>query len=134
MGGYRQEKTSGIATHDDPESMYMVVAGDHYNGMCCFDYGNAQTDGAVHQTGAGSMEAIYFGTNGGNAYIYSRGTGTGPWVMADLEGGIWGGNESWDSVNTNNTPVQASFVTAMLKGEAGRWALKGGNAESGPLK
>ncbi|KAH8083466.1 alpha-L-arabinofuranosidase [Aureococcus anophagefferens] len=40
--GYRNDNTTGIATGDDPETLYMVVAGDHYNGACCFDYGNAE--------------------------------------------------------------------------------------------
>ena len=34
--------TRGVATGDEPESMYMVTAGDRYNGACCFDYGNAE--------------------------------------------------------------------------------------------
>jgi len=134
--GYRNEHTSGVATGDEPESMYMVVSGEHYNGMCCFDYGNAQTDGAKDPEthNAGNMEALYWGTDGGTAYIYSRGPGHGPWVMADLEAGIWGGNMSWDGVNAQNEPIDADFVTAMLKGEPGRWALKGGDAQQGPLK
>eukprot|EP00927_Polykrikos_kofoidii_P051659 TRINITY_DN45448_c0_g1_i1.p1 TRINITY_DN45448_c0_g1~~TRINITY_DN45448_c0_g1_i1.p1 ORF type:complete len:388 (+),score=57.02 TRINITY_DN45448_c0_g1_i1:61-1164(+) len=134
--GYRNEHTSGVATGDEPESMYMVVAGKHVNGMCCFDYGNAQTDGArTHEThNAGNMEALYWGTDGGTAEIFSRGTGHGPWVMADLESGIWGGNKSWDAENAQNEAIDADFVTAMLKGEPGRWALKGGDAQTGPLK
>merc|ERR1712151_985835 len=53
--GYRNDKTSGIATGDEAESIYMVTAGKHYNGGCCFDYGNAETDAKDH--GAGTMEA-----------------------------------------------------------------------------
>ena len=29
--------TTGVPTGDAPESMYMVVAGKHYNNQCCFD-------------------------------------------------------------------------------------------------
>ena len=29
--GYRNDKTTGIATGDEPESMYAVMAGKHYN-------------------------------------------------------------------------------------------------------
>ena len=36
--GYRREKTTGTAVGDEPESMYAVFAGKHYNGGCCFDY------------------------------------------------------------------------------------------------
>ena len=55
----------------------MVTRGDHVNGGCCFDYGNAETDN--DDDGRGTMEALYFGTWG------DRGKGKGPWVMADLE-------------------------------------------------
>ena len=39
--------------------MYMVVAGDHYNDRCCFDYGNAEANDL--DTGKGSMEAVFWG-------------------------------------------------------------------------
>ena len=35
--GYRRENTKGVATGDDPESMYAVFGGKHYNTGCCFD-------------------------------------------------------------------------------------------------
>jgi hypothetical protein len=40
--GYRQDKTSGVATGEMEQTMYMVTRGDHVNGGCCFDYGTAQ--------------------------------------------------------------------------------------------
>src|SRR4051812_17579850 len=43
--GYRNNNTNGIATGDQPEGIYAVVNGTHYSNWCCFDYGNAQTDG-----------------------------------------------------------------------------------------
>jgi len=123
--GYRIENTTGIATGDEPESMYMVTAGKHFNGGCCFDYGNAEIDAKDH--GKGTMEAIYWG----NKTDRSHGSGNGPWVMADLENGLWAGNKEFDP---QNTPIIADFVTALLKGRAGGFALKGGNAQSGTLK
>ena len=42
--GYRNNKTMGIATGDQPEAEYMVTSGTHYNKECCFDYGNAETN------------------------------------------------------------------------------------------
>ena len=36
------------------------------------------------------MEAVYFGTSGG----WGHGEGKGPWVMADLENGLWAGNQT----------------------------------------
>src|SRR5919201_4329592 len=38
--GYRNDRTSGIATGDQSEGMYAVFDGTHFNGGCCFDYGN----------------------------------------------------------------------------------------------
>lgn len=58
--GYRNDVVSGSATGDEPEGMYAVLDGTHYNGACCFDYGNAETSNT--DTGDGHMEAIYFGT------------------------------------------------------------------------
>ena len=69
------------------------------------------------------MEAIYWGSGCGG------GVGKGPWVHADLEDGCWGGN---GTVNPNpaNLPIEAAFVTAMVKGDSGnRFALKGGDAQ-----
>ena len=123
--GYRRENTTNIATGDEPESMYMVVNGSHYNDGCCFDYGNAETDAIDH--GKGTMEAIYWGSSKG----WQHGHGdTGPWVMADLENGLWAGH---DKVQESNVPIVADYVTAMAKGKAGTFALKGGDAQQGAL-
>ena len=35
--GYRNGSASGTATGDEPESIYMVVSGRHYNDGCCFE-------------------------------------------------------------------------------------------------
>src|SRR6201993_5405576 len=83
--GYRDDHTSGIATGDASEGEYAIFDGTHFNGGCCFDYGNAETSN--NDTGAGHMEAIYFG----NIKVWGFGTGNGPWVMADLENGLYSG-------------------------------------------
>lgn len=41
--GYRNDNTSGVAVGDEPESMYMVTGGKHFNGGCCFDVRYAHT-------------------------------------------------------------------------------------------
>ncbi|MBN1577447.1 MAG: hypothetical protein JW913_12895 [Chitinispirillaceae bacterium] len=123
--GYRNNKTSGVATGDQPESMYMVANGKHYNNKCCWDYGNAETTN--NDDGEGTMEAIYFG----NCSFWGKGSGSGPWVMADIENGLWAGNVT---PNNNNTPINAEYVTAMVKGKPHTLAIKAGNAQSGTLK
>jgi len=57
--GYRNDHTSGIATGDAAEGEYAIFDGTHYNGGCCFDYGNAERNS--RDNGNGTMEAIYFG-------------------------------------------------------------------------
>jgi hypothetical protein len=123
--GYRNDTTSGIATGDAPETEYMVTSGTYYNGGCCFDYGNAETNNT--DDNAGTMEAVYFGNSTG----WGKGAGSGPWVMADLENGLFAGQST--AANANDTPLTSSYVTAMVKGRSGGFGLKGGNAQSGAL-
>jgi len=124
--GYRNNATKGVATGDQPEGLYMVASGTHYNQWCCFDYGNAETNDT--DDGSATMEAIFFG----NSTQWGHGSGAGPWVMGDLENGLWAGNVT---SYTGNTTVTYSYVTAMVKGNSGNsWAIKAGNAQSGSLK
>ena len=102
--GYRNDKTSGIATGDQPETEYMVTSGKYSNGGCCFDYGNAETNN--DDDGAGTMEAVYFGSSRG----WGKGAGNGPWVMADLENGLFAGQTF--AANPKNTPMTSTYVTA----------------------
>ncbi|HVU69969.1 MAG TPA: arabinofuranosidase catalytic domain-containing protein, partial [Ktedonobacteraceae bacterium] len=51
--GYRNDNTNGIATGDNPEGEYAVFDGTHFNGGCCFDYGNAETN--ARDDGNGTM-------------------------------------------------------------------------------
>ncbi len=123
--GYRNDKTSGIAVKDQPESMYMVTSGSYYNAGCCFDYGNAEVNNL--DNGNGTMEAIYFG----NCTNWGKGTGTGPWVMADLENGLFAGKDFGPT--STNTTLTSTYVTAMVIGSSGTFAIKGGNSQSGTL-
>jgi hypothetical protein len=123
--GYRNDTTSGIATGDEPETEYMVTSGTYYNGGCCFDYGNAETNNTDDL--AGTMEAVYFGNSTG----WGKGAGNGPWVMADLENGLFAGSST--AANAKDTPLTSAYVTAMVKGRSGGFGLKGGNAQSGTL-
>lgn len=34
--GYHQDTTRGIAVGNDPESLFAVMSGTHYNDKCCF--------------------------------------------------------------------------------------------------
>jgi hypothetical protein len=125
--GYRNNTPCGTATGDDAQTEYMVAGGAFFNGGCCFDYGNMET--SSRDDGEGTMEAVYFGT----CTIWGKGAGNGPWVMGDLENGLWAGNVS---PYENNVPLSYDYVTGMVKGDAAgknHWTIKVGNAASGAL-
>jgi hypothetical protein len=123
---WRNGSSTGVPTGSAPEGMYMVTSGTHVNGGCCFDYGNSET--TRRADGAGAMDAIYFGTS----CWFGGCSGSGPWIQADLEYGLYpGGSSSW---NPNQRAFTSKFVTAMLKNNGTtRFALKGSNAQSGSL-
>ena len=123
--GYRNDHTSGIATGDSAEGEYAVLDGTHFNSGCCFDYGNAETSN--NDTGNGHMEAIYFG----NSKVWGFGSGNGPWVMADLENGLFSGVNQ--HLNSGDQSISFHYVTAMVKGGPNLWAIRAGNAVSGGL-
>ncbi|KAI0878734.1 Arabinosidase B [Hypoxylon argillaceum] len=123
--GYRNNAASGTATGDGSEGMYAVLDGTHYNGGCCFDYGNAEVNS--HDTGNGHMEAIYFG----DSTVWGSGAGSGPWIMADLENGLFSGLSAKN--NAADPSITARFVTAAIKGKPNQWAIRGGNAATGAM-
>ena len=120
--GYRIDKTSGVARENAPESMYAVFGGHHANSLCCFDYGNAESNNL--DTGAGSMEALYFG----------GGQPTGPWVGADLESGVWCSANRTSRLQDCKIAQKSDFVIAMLEGHRDGFALKSGDAQRGSLR
>ncbi|WP_432872079.1 arabinofuranosidase catalytic domain-containing protein [Microbispora rosea] len=123
---WRDGHLTGVPTGTAPEGMYMVTSGTHVNSGCCFDYGNSETTRKADA--AGAMDAIYFGTS----CWFGGCSGSGPWVQADLEWGLYpGGSQSW---NPNQRAFTSKFVTATLKNNGtSRFAIKGSNAQSGSL-
>ncbi|MFG1673789.1 arabinofuranosidase catalytic domain-containing protein [Micromonospora sp. NPDC049282] len=123
---WRDGHLTGIPTGSAPEGMYMVTSGTHVNSGCCFDYGNSET--TRRADGAGAMDAINFSTS----CWFGGCSGSGPWVQADLEWGLYpGGSQSW---NPNQRAFTSKFVTATLKNNGtSRFAIKGSNAQSGNL-
>ncbi len=118
--------SSGMPTAAQPEGMYMVTSSKHANSGCCFDYGNSETDRSAD--GAGAMDAINLSTT----TAWGTGAGSGPWVMADLEYGLFAqGN---NGKNANDPTQTAQFVTAVLKNNGTtEYALRGADASSGNL-
>ena len=129
---------NGMVKDDDPESMYWVTSQKDLIDGCCFDYGNAET--SSNDDGNGTMEALYFG--GGVVWGTGAGGKPGPWMMADLENGLYAGWENNQDKNiSTNTKLNYDFVTGILLGDTkdknagkGRFAIYGGDATTGTLK
>ena len=122
--GYRTDDAAGVATGDEPEGIYEVTSDSIYNNGCCFDFGSGETSNT--DTGAGHMNAIYWG----NACWTGTCTGTGPWVEADLENGLYSNATN----SAGNTSVQDPFVSAWEKNNGTtNFTLKYGNAQTGGL-
>lgn len=134
--GYRDVVPNGTAVVDEPQTIYMVSSQHDLINGCCFDYGNAET--TANNDGNGTMEAVYLGMG----VIWGTGVEGGPWVMADLENGLYPGWENGQDRNiSTNTPLRYDFVSAVVVGDTadknqgrGRFALYGGDASSGALK
>ena len=123
--GFRNNNATGIAVNDEPEGIYYVIDGRHYDSGCCFDYGNSSTNGRA--VGTGTMETTYFGT------ATAWGSGPGPWIMSDMEAGLFSGYNAKQNV-ADPTIDAWRFVTAVVDGGGGnKWDLRGGDAQKGGL-
>lgn len=125
--GFRNNNARDLPINDEAAGIHVVVDGKHYSNGCCFNYGNASTNGLA--VGTGTMESVYFGTSSG----WGRGAGTGPWIMSDMEAGLFSGYKA--GLNEGDPTIGWRFVTGVFGG-GGRnfWTLRGGNAQGGPLQ
>ncbi|HEY5508887.1 MAG TPA: arabinofuranosidase catalytic domain-containing protein [Paludibacter sp.] len=124
--GLRNNNAKDIAINDEPEGIYYVIDGKHYDSGCCFDYGNSSTNGRA--VGTGTMETTYYGT----ATAWGSGNGPGPWIMTDLEAGLFTGYNA----KKNDVPSIDSwrFVSVFVDGGGGnKWDLRGGNVQKDKL-
>ncbi len=121
--GLRNDNPHGTAVDDQAEGQYWVVNGHHYNGGCCFDYGNAEIDS--RDDGAGTMETAYFG----NATPWYHGPPPGPWIMTDQENNLVGCVTTNGTKNCDLPIITWRFVTATADGEPHHWRTMGGDAQ-----
>ena len=101
--------------------MYYVIDGKHFDSGCCFDYGNSSTNGRA--VGTGTMETTYYGTS----TAWGRGNGEGPWIMSDMEAGLFSGY----GAKQNDVPsiTDWRFVSVFVNGGGGnQWDLRGADA------
>jgi hypothetical protein len=125
--GLRNNDASGLAINDEPQGIYMMFDGTHFDRGCCFNYGNTSTNSRA--VGRGTMDTVYFGT----ATAWGKGSGTGPSIMSDMEGGLFSGYNA--GVNEGSPTIRSwRFVTGVVNGGGGnQWDLRGGNAQDGEL-
>ena len=124
--GYRCNNARGLAVDDEPEGIYYVIDGTHYDSGCCFDYGNSSTNGRA--VGTGTMETTYYGTS----TAWGRGNGEGPWIMSDMEAGLFSGYDA----KQNDVPsiTDWPFVSVFVNGGGGnQWDLRGADASCDTL-
>jgi len=126
--GLRNDNPHGTAVDDQAEGQYWVVNGHHYNGGCCFDYGNAETDS--RDDGNGTMETTYYGS----ATAWYKGPPPGPWIMTDQENNLVGCVTDDGTKNCNLPIINWRFVTATADGEPHHWRSMGGDSQTGEMK
>ena len=125
--GLRNNNAVGMAINDEPQGIYMVFDGTHFDSGCCFNYGNTSTNSTA--VGTGTMDTVYFGI----ATAWGSGEGSGPWIMSDMEAGLFSGYNAKQNVN-DPTIDSWRFVTGNVNGGGGnQWQIRGGNAQEGKL-
>jgi hypothetical protein len=135
-----RDKTKNMPVNASPQTTYAVFHSKYVNGNCCFNYGN--TGKRIHYTGPGTLSALNFS----KIEFWSKGSGTGPWVMMDWEQGVYAGNTakcgsgaapSADCTATGENPnptITFDVVTALEKHDGTKhWQMKAGNAKAGNL-
>ena len=128
--GYRNNTPSGMPTGSAAQGIYEIADGTRTGtaagNACCWDFGNASTNNCNQ----GTMNALFFGKG-----YWGSGQGTtGPWFMADLEGGVWAGGTGGSNVQNNNLPASnVPFAFGILKTNSSNYAIRVGNAQSGTL-
>jgi hypothetical protein len=125
--GYRVDNAKAAPTGSQPSGVYMVTSSNFVNQWCCFDYGLGEN--SHNDDGNATMNAIEWGT----ACWFGNCVGSGPWVEADLENGMYHTNTG-SNKDSNNSGVHFPFVSAWEKNNGtSNFTLKYGNANSGGL-
>jgi hypothetical protein len=131
--GYRLQKVGkNMPLKTAAQGIYMLADGTHWGSACCWDFGNVTTD----PTKYGVMNTLFFG----KAY-WGNGAGSGPWMMADFEAGVWAGGSKigdpgWGGLddahpsNPQNPSLAVPFAMGILKTQSSGWALRMADVKS----
>jgi len=116
----------------ESQGIYMLADGTHYGTACCWDFGNVTTD----PTKYGFMNTLFFGKA-----FWGNGAGSGPWMMADFEGGVWAGGSKvgdpgWGALddahpaNPKNPSLAVPFAMGISKTSPTKWGLRAADAKT----
>lgn len=123
VAGYSNRTAAGTPVGAEPQTVYALYDGRHYNTGCCFEFGNAEkTDVRV----GGSMEAVYYGCNDTHPPLPP--CVDGPYAYSDLE------HMHEMMTLPGFAPVRlppVDFLFALVKGEPGRLSLAAADAQAG---
>ena len=85
------------------------------------------------------MNTLFFGVA-----FWGKGTGNGPWMMADFEGGVWSGgskvgdpgwgalDDNQNRVNPANPSLNVPFAFGILRTSSSQWTLRAANLQTEP--
>jgi hypothetical protein len=128
LEGYRLARVgTNMPLNSAAQGIYMLADGQHYGGACCWDFGNVTTNPKTYAT----MNTLFFGIA-----FWGKGAGSGPWMMADFEAGVWSGGSNpgdpgWGSledarnrVNPQNPSLRVPFAFGILKTRSTEYSLR----------
>ena len=117
------------------QGIYMLADGTHSGTACCWDFGNVTTNPQTYA----DMNTLFFGVA-----FWGKGAGSGPWMMADFEAGVWSGgskigdpgwgglNDAQNRVNPANPSLKVPFAFGTLRTQANpsQWTLRGADLQT----
>jgi hypothetical protein len=132
--GYRiQSKGKGMPVGNAAQGIYEIADGTRAGTACCWDFGNVTTNPASYA----DMNTLFFGVA-----FWGKGAGSGPWMMADFEAGVWAGgskigdpgwgglNDNQNRVNPANPSLKVPFAFGTLRTQTSQWTLRGADLQT----
>lgn len=121
VAGYSNRTAVGTPVGDEPQTVYALYDGKHYDTGCCFEFGSAEKTPTMV---GGSMEAVYYGCNDTHPPLPP--CEKGPYAYSDLE------HMHQMMTLPGFEPVRlqpVDFIFAIVKGEPGRLLLAAADAQ-----
>ena len=134
--GYRiMTKGKNVPTGSASQGIYELADGTHSGTQCCWDFGNVTTNPQTYA----DMNTLFFGTA-----FWGKGAGSGPWMMADFEAGVWSGgskigdpgwgglNDAQNRVNPANPSLKVPFAFGILRTRSSpsQWTLRSADLQT----